>query len=146
MSEDLYASEKWKEKTIKGRMETCFHFTGVSEKKCKVGIEYPHGPLPCIAPFKKDGVRPDCDKRELYTREQAVTYIEKINKSYERLVVAMAACQKDAKELGYGKKHGGVGKVPCPVCKTGTLHYSVASYNGHMHGKCSTKDCVSWMQ
>jgi len=28
----------------------------------------------------------------------------------------------------------------------GALHYSVASYNGHMHGRCETEGCVAWMQ
>lgn len=44
------------------------------------------------------------------------------------------------------KGNGGGGFVSCPVCKSGTLHYTVAGYNGHMWGRCSTKDCVSWMQ
>ena len=35
--------------------------------------------------------------------------------------------------------------LECPVCK-GRLHVSQSSYNGHIHGKCETQDCVSWME
>jgi hypothetical protein len=35
--------------------------------------------------------------------------------------------------------------IECPVCK-GRLHLSQASYNGHVHGKCETADCVAWME
>jgi hypothetical protein len=40
----------------------------------------------------------------------------------------------------------GQGSMPCPVCKTGTLRYSRAAYNGHVHGRCSTDGCVAWME
>lgn len=35
--------------------------------------------------------------------------------------------------------------VECPVCK-GRLHLSQSSFNGHVHGKCETEGCVSWME
>lgn len=35
--------------------------------------------------------------------------------------------------------------VECPVCK-GRLHLSQSSLNGHVHGKCETEGCVSWME
>lgn len=40
----------------------------------------------------------------------------------------------------------GGGELPCPVCNAGTLRYSRASYNGHVHASCSTTDCVRWME
>ena len=40
----------------------------------------------------------------------------------------------------------GAGEMDCPVCKTGKLRYSRASYNGHVHAGCTTKGCVSWME
>lgn len=40
----------------------------------------------------------------------------------------------------------GAGTMPCPVCKTGTLRYSRAALNGHIHAACTTKTCVSWME
>ena len=35
--------------------------------------------------------------------------------------------------------------LECPICK-GKLHVSQSSYNGHVHGKCETDGCVSWME
>jgi hypothetical protein len=40
----------------------------------------------------------------------------------------------------------GAGEMECPVCKTGKLRYSRAAYNGHVHARCSTDDCVAWME
>jgi hypothetical protein len=37
------------------------------------------------------------------------------------------------------------GRIPCPACKTGTVGYSQAS-NGHVHARCSTEGCASWME
>jgi hypothetical protein len=48
-------------------------------------------------------------------------------------------------DLTLGKLRPGVGIVDCPRCKTGKLHYHVAS-NGHMWCMCSTKGCASWME
>jgi hypothetical protein len=36
--------------------------------------------------------------------------------------------------------------MPCPCCEIGTLHYSISSYNRHIHGACDSKVCVSWME
>ena len=38
------------------------------------------------------------------------------------------------------------GEIPCPVCKTGPLRFSVAPSNKHIHAACSTKDCVRWVE
>ena len=40
----------------------------------------------------------------------------------------------------------GVGQIDCPVCKSGKLRYTRASYNGHVHAACSTDNCVQWME
>lgn len=48
------------------------------------------------------------------------------------------------------EKHKGVrgiqSEMECPVCKQGTLRYSIAKCNGHVWAGCSTKGCVSFMQ
>lgn len=35
--------------------------------------------------------------------------------------------------------------IECPVC-SGRLHLSQSSANGHVHGRCETAGCVSWME
>ena len=51
------------------------------------------------------------------------------------------------------EKHGGgvpaediTGTMPCTLCKKGTLHYGVSSYNGHRRGQCTTPDCLNWIE
>lgn len=60
-------------------------------------------------------------------------------------VKAVNAAHKDAKAKGFGKNNGGVSEMTCPICG-GLLRYSVAAYNGHIHGKCETEGCVQWME
>jgi len=58
----------------------------------------------------------------------------------------IATVHEHAKQQGLRKGKGGVSSVSCPKCKTGTIDYSVASFNGHIWGKCTTKDCVRWIE
>jgi hypothetical protein len=38
------------------------------------------------------------------------------------------------------------GSITCPKCG-GTLRFSVAiNYNNHVHGRCETSDCLTWME
>ena len=45
----------------------------------------------------------------------------------------------------YGDKRGIESIIPCPCCESGELFFSIAS-NGHIHAKCNTGKCVSWME
>lgn len=42
------------------------------------------------------------------------------------------------------------GNMPCPICKTGILHYFISdNVNGHIHGECTNhtaNGCVKWME
>ena len=38
------------------------------------------------------------------------------------------------------------GSLICPICSTGELRYSMAPGNNHIHARCSTADCVAWME
>lgn len=64
----------------------------------------------------------------------------------ERTAKARYTAKEDAKANDFRKGRGGMGAVACPCCNSGVIRYSVASYNGHMHGRCSTAGCVSWME
>ena len=35
--------------------------------------------------------------------------------------------------------------IECPMCK-GKLHMYQSAYNGHVHGKCETPNCLYWME
>lgn len=80
---------------------------------------------------------------ESEARRAADSGCEEAHGTFMKALDAVMADVK-AKELGQGK--GGSGSVPCPVCGTGQILYSVASCNGHVWGHCTTKGCVTWMQ
>jgi hypothetical protein len=35
--------------------------------------------------------------------------------------------------------------LKCPIC-SGRLHLSQSAHNGHVHGRCETAGCISWME
>lgn len=38
-------------------------------------------------------------------------------------------------------------KPDCPVCcESNVLQFTRSGYNGHIHAKCATDGCVSWME
>lgn len=129
----------------------CVHFNGMQNKQCKVGVCYDSvqdknrkgfASWPCW----REGADLPCDKRHFPTPEEVAKEIEEHNKHWEQLKLAMNAAHEDAKKRGFKKGKGGSAKIKCPCCTGGELRYSVASYNGHVHGKCSTPKCMSWMQ
>jgi hypothetical protein len=39
------------------------------------------------------------------------------------------------------------GEVKCPICEEGQIVYTYAgAYNKHISAKCSTTDCVNWIE
>jgi hypothetical protein len=94
--------------------------------------------FPCLLQY---GGNASCPKRELKTREQA----EAEEAQFEAAFARVNTCLK-AIRAKHGKARGLMGQMLCPIDCGGTLSYSIAAYNGHVHGQCSTKDCASWMQ
>lgn len=130
----------------------CRHFNGLMNDECKVGIKYetvkaplPEGTgrsfaLPCL--LEPGG---HCDKCEPYTEAEADAQIEDHKKRMENIMLARAAIVTAIGKPWKKGEPGSSGTVECPVCK-GKLSYSRAGYNGHIHARCETKDCVSWME
>jgi len=36
--------------------------------------------------------------------------------------------------------------VSCPICETGQLTISMQAKNRHTHGRCTTINCVRWVE
>jgi hypothetical protein len=141
---------KEREDSIACEMSRCVHFNGIQHDECKAGINY-HGlmgtgfgcfkNLPCLGHDSTP-----CPSRAYPTREQAEAEVDEIDRLVNRVVLCIPAAKADAKSKSLGVGSGGIGSLPCPSGCGGTLRYSVASVNGHMHGACSTDGCVSWME
>lgn len=138
-----------REQFIKSAMDSCRHFNGIQNKTCKAGVAYQDEcdkAMPCIPRFVNGRETWPCDTFEIMSQmdaeKEADERIISVNKSSR----AFSAASEDARLKGFKKGSGGVGSIACPCCDGGKLRYSVASYNGHMHGRCTTEGCVSWMQ
>ena len=131
-------------------MLQCKHFTGVQHDVCGVGVPYASvrpktgGGLPCFRGFDMAGG--ECPRVEWPSRDEAEKEAVEEGAAFARTMLACSAAHEDAKAKKFGKGHGGADSLPCPVCTTGRLYYRVAGYNGHMHAKCETEGCVSWME
>jgi hypothetical protein len=82
-----------------------------------------------------------CPKWLRATREQGIARHKEIEDVLTRMRIVGPIVAEWRKKLPRGKQE----TIECPVCK-GRLHLSQAAYNGHVHGHCSTPDCVSWME
>lgn len=156
------------------RATRCRHFNGLQHDKCEAGICYKtlQGDgmiLPCL-PWHCDTGKPvaKCDKYGVHTAEEIaeqereiersingtitarktiVAELERRHAAGDKTVVSKPHHDDDFGETGCRAAYvAGVGAIPCPVCKTGTLRYSRAACNGHIHAACSTESCVRWME
>lgn len=132
----------------------CSHFNGIGKNVCEAGVNYEAafnggtpGMMQRMACFKHASTPMPCALVAFPSADDVAKEIAHINERSDKLRTAMIACRADADSHGWGKdKGGGASSIPCPVCNSGTLRYSIANVNGHMHGRCSTAGCMSWMQ
>lgn len=123
----------------------CVHFTGIGNNVCKAGVVYDSfergKSLPCILKMQHLGEQNVCAKYEKPTAES----LAKEDRAWDKMYGDMMKARKAITDLA-GKRRGVLGKLPCPVCASGNLSYSISGYNGHIHATCSTRDCVAWME
>lgn len=148
---------KEREIYVRYEMTVCRHYSGAGIKdECSAGVNYrklagePYVGyvlrLPCTPALNRPGVEVKvCDKRECHSREEAGEQYDEMQRVIARTLGARAIVQADVKAHGFKRGRGGAGQVGCPACD-GVIGYTVAAYNGHIHGRCSTEGCVSWME
>lgn len=99
---------------------------------------------PCIGGHTTPNVLTLCPKWERRSLEHAEKRADSIEEMFRRMDVVGPVVAK----WRTWTERNRVAKqevIECPECK-GRLHLSQASYNGHVHGHCETKGCVSWME
>jgi hypothetical protein len=129
----------------------CKHRTPFTKdhKVCKVGVDfhpfekgaYTTKPslMPCLGECAEAIAR--CPKFEAYTEEEK----EAGEKAFRERLIRMGTI-REAIVAQINKTSIRSGSLLCPCCKTGTVSYSQSSCNGHIHAKCSTPLCASWME
>jgi hypothetical protein len=131
----------------------CNHYRGMHEKdKCEAGIEFAslenYGTrqfsksCPCYGPGQGE-----CERAEYPTAEEMAAHDAELAERFERVTRTRAAI---VEYCGGPWKRGEPGKngvIDCPACgNKDCLQFSRSSYNGHIHARCNTEDCVSWME
>lgn len=148
-------------------VDKCRHFTGVSSRadgsrlaynssergQCAAGVYYddvqkPGSMMPCFHP-EPNRPRAECEKCSWKTPEEIIAETAAREEAFQKSMARLALCRPAIIEhSGYTARNqnGASGTLPCPACKTGTLHYSVAGSNGHVHARCTTPGCANWME
>jgi len=72
---------------------------------------------------------------------------KEMNKESDMMTEAIIkACEDIHAKHGKAKPEKDInGTIVCPSCGF-NLHYSISSYNGHIHGQCERHGCLCWMQ
>jgi hypothetical protein len=138
---------------------TCKHFNGAlgpglkdQGRCCKAGVAYRKHVggeltgwlrrLPCTPrPVGAEDARVvPCALREFPTVEEVEREEAETEAALNITMTAIKLCSEAA-----GGRRGVSGDVECPKCG-GRLDWVTSAYNGHLHGKCRTDNCISWMQ
>lgn len=143
----------------------CVHFNGTQNRRCTAGIEYEvqFGKaagiflrMPCLQStgHRRDGkweLRPvdrqgqqeiECPEFRLPTQAELDAAEREREESAARMRTVMAVVGEWRRQPPKGKET----VIPCPTGCGGKLHLSQSAYNGHVHGACSTRGCVAWME
>lgn len=144
------------------KLGRCIHFNGlygpgmVKHETCKAGVRYDdvrvdHEPMPyqnrgvtytcsrsfpCLSGPAHNPGGATCERRELPTMEQVQAEIAESDRMVQHYITARKAITEHGQQQGC---------IDCPCCNGGKLCYSKAS-NGHVMAKCSTDNCVVWME
>jgi hypothetical protein len=131
----------------------CNHYRAMhGNTTCKVGVafdDFKGGAFDQRPCFCNPGATPNpgCSLQEMPTPEQLAAEEAEMNARFEKIGKARKAIVEN---LGGPWKRGKpsvAGVIDCPACgKEQSLQFSCSGYNGHVHAKCKTEGCVSWME
>ena len=134
----------------------CIHYRYNREAKspetdtCEAGVRYDQfkqskfAVRPCFLDDKGQS-KPDalpCEHLRRPTTKEIALHEKWLKTHFRKMAIVMLGIAE------WRKSHKGKSAsevVECPICK-GRLHLSIATYNDHVHGRCETPDCVSWME
>lgn len=136
------------------RENWCKHYTGTAYgDTCKAGVKYelvvlgkgtPECSYPCFKNRNPLGAK--CSEQVFETTEETAARKAEDAKQFERFGKVRTAI---VAHLGGPWKKGmpgNTGSIPCPCCAGGTVRFTRAGYNGHIHAVCSTAGCAAWME
>lgn len=131
--------------------EFCKHYRAMSEHDtCEKGVAYSDfkglsfDQRPC---FERNGVAPPgCPLAEFPTAEEREAADKEMMARFQKTVTARNAIVDHLGGPWKKGMEGAAGQIKCPCCEDGTLRFTRAGYNGHIHAGCTTTGCVSWIE
>ena len=147
---------KDREESIAFAMNYCQHYTvdrkrglkvtcakGMDIKNIRLPRDHKTGVFsqPCLSGHLLEDAHSVCPHWLRTTREQGEVRADRTEAAFKRLTVIGPVVAEWRKKEPIGKAE----VIECPACK-GRLHLSQAACNGHVHGKCETDGCASWME
>lgn len=153
-------SDKYYEEYTQRYRRKCRHYSGTINPRCAADVHYielagpgPRGDntgyghrLPCNPAWEHDpkhGERVTCERYAPLTDEEWAAKEAKREAAFDRARKAGPLFDRIRRE---NKGRSNRGSDPCPACGNGTIMWSIAGYNGHIHARCSTAGCISFMQ
>lgn len=64
--------------------------------------------------------------------------IDEVMERIDRARAVIAECTDGATDVR--------GIIPCPICGSGRIRYGISGPKRHIHARCSTPECVWWME
>ena len=123
----------------------CKHYSYIKPEfprstKITLSSEGPQCAVGCDPSTFGDRCYPDptdvCSKRENWSDKEKAIWEEWQHHHVSRMLVCLDVIPSDV----------GEGSFTCPACGTGTLRWSRARSNRHLHALCSTPNCFGFIQ
>lgn len=125
----------------------CKHWRGSINDTCEVGIDWQKitggeqlgimRRCPCLNPKH----RSKCEQHELPTLEELEAEEKELQEMMDQFEKELPFWSRIKQE----NKRGTQGICKCPRCDQ-DCHWSIAGLNGHLWVKCSTENCVAFME
>lgn len=123
-----------------------------SGPKCAAGIDLsaPGASNPCMPPVadhvKGPGGLLECAWREEWKPEEREAWAAWRAESQARAILIIEKIPGNSTDRTNKPAWGTGGEFPCPACEVGTVRWSRARINGHLHAACTTPGCFGIMQ
>ena len=106
-----------------------------------------HYAMPCNTATNDGTPKCVCGKRDLFTPAEVAQQdadSEAAADECERYLLATLPLMAEIKKGNRGKD--ATGRSECPVCKTGRVTWTHAGSNNHVAMRCSTQDCIAFIE
>lgn len=127
------------------------------EHECALGVDINailprktfgyHYAMPCNTATSDGTPKCVCGKRDLFTPAEVAQQDADSEASVAEATKRLLATLPLMEEIKNNHRHqDAAGQVDCPVCGTGKVSYRHAAYNNHVAMRCSTQDCIAFIE